>query len=198
MQCYYWLVGGPETDEQGHEYFGVVRHFVWGDRGWDDDGHPASGVWRDFCCAEWDVDMEEEWEDYFPTLDAAKGFQARFQKYGYSFVIIAIYPCESAENVAEAQKLPGFLGLDVANTDFESVLSIGALWKDFGPYEGPLDALWAIGPKYARLRLNRYGLLSNYEDAALLRDVGRAMEKLVERHETIQRLQIMAIQQVPE
>ena len=53
-------------------------------------------------------------------------------------------------------------------------------------------------PKYARLRINQYGLLSNYDDAALLRDVSRSLEKLDETHQIIRGVQIMAIQEVPE
>lgn len=192
----YELVGPPIADKQGHLYYGVWRSFAQvGTTPWEQTS--AHEVWKDYCCPSWQ-DLGE-WDSFLPSLDVARSFQSRFAAHGYRFGIIAIYPCESAENVAAIERLPGYMGLDVSTTEPLSVLR--GVWEDVDyrdDPEGPegLGALWALPRKYFRDRVNKWGLLSRYEDAALFCDVMRALEKVDVTHQTPKSVRVLAVQEI--
>ncbi len=194
---YYELVGKPISDVEGHKYYGVDRGFAQtGSARWEDT--PARDVWKDYCSAAW----EElgEWDSFMPNLDVARSFQSRFAACGYRFEIIAIYPCESAQDAATIAGLPGYIGLDVSNTEPNSVLRPEALWSnvDFVNQSDPLTALWALAPKYFRDRVNQWGLLYKYDDAVLFRDAMRALEKLDATHQTPEGVRVLGVQEISE
>lgn len=195
MQCYYGMVSEPYIDKKGHQYCGLCRQFDTYVAATQED-HPA---WSEML-KYWSTDygLDEEWDGYFPTIDEAKSLQARFIKIGYSFGIIAIYPCGSAEEVEETKKFPRFLGLDVSNTEPNSVLSPGVIWRGNWSYEDTLDVFWDMISKYARLCINQYGLLTNYEDAVLLRDYSHALEIIDKTNRTIRDVKILAIREILE
>ncbi len=192
MQCYFGLVGEPVI-VNGHKYFGIWRHFA-AEVGATQEDHPAWDLMAELGTTNYDFD--EEWDGYFPSLDIATGFQTRFRGLGYSFGIIAIHVCESTDNVEEAKKLKGFLGLDVSNTEPNSVLMPIAVWRENRPYKEKLAVLWDMISRYARFCVNQYGLLDNYEDAVLLRDYSHALEQVDKTNQTVRGVRILAIQEI--
>lgn len=190
----YQLVGPPIVDDHGHVYYGVWRSlgFCGGSTPWEES--PARDVFQDYCSVSWE-DMGE-WDSFLPTLELAREFQVRFREAGFEFGIIAIYLCESAENVATIEGLPGYLGLDVSTLEPNSVLR--GIHDDIDYHHDPegLDVLWALPPIYFRERVNKWGLLTCYEDAALLRDVMMALEKIDTTHQTAEGVRVLGVQEI--
>jgi hypothetical protein len=180
--AYYELVCPPITDGQGHAYHGVARLCA---PMTDGEKSLAKDVWEEYYRAPWE-DLGE-WDIFFPSLSVARDFQLRFRERGESFDLIAIYHCESAADVTAVERLPGYVGLDVCNTEPNSALYPEVLWKDID-YTSDRDsllALWALPPMYFRTRVNQWGLLTTYDDAAFLRDIMRALEKIDATHQTL-------------
>jgi len=177
LEAYYELVSEPPTDPDGHTYFGVWRSFACAAE-WENT--PAGEVWKDYVTGSWK--MDEKWDSFLPNLDLARQFQSRFREHGYTFGIIAIYPCHSPETLSHIQDVPGYLGLDVATREPNSFLHPRTLWEifDYATNECPLAVLCALSSEHFRSRVNQWGLLINYDDAVALQHVWQALHKLEE------------------
>jgi len=179
VKAHYFLVSPDPVDpgEGRPPYYGVARtkHAHVMDL---TEGSPTYWIWREEIEAK---EEEEEWCLFFGELDVARTFRRRYAEQGYEFQIIAVYPCESEADVSAVEKLPGYLGLDVASTEPDSALHPAWMWcsySDAAAQADPIIPILRLEQACFRPRLNRWGLLNSWVDASLLYDVKQALQKI--------------------
>ena len=91
-----------------------------------------------------------------------------------------VYACESPDDAEMLARIEGYLGLDVTSTEPHSVLHPEGICQDIPREAGPpeLVPIWVLEQRYFRSRINQWGLLDDFEDAVLLRDLTWALHKI--------------------
>ncbi len=173
MVSYYALVLPIENQPSARPYLGLDRPCPASEA----NSPEAKSVWEEEREALAD---DDEWCTYHNSLDTALEFRRRYAACGYEFDLIAVYPCECPSDVDYLQQLDGYMGLDITSTEPHSVLHPEGIWRDFPREEGPpeLIPIWLLEQKYFRPRLNKWGLLDDFDDAVLLRNLAWALHKI--------------------
>jgi hypothetical protein len=173
MVPYYILVAPANSQPSGRPYYGLHRNV------------PASAATSPEGRAVWEEEREafaedDEWCLFFDSLDTAIEFRRRYAAHGYAFDLLAVYACESPDDATVLELLDGYLGLDVTSTEPHSVLHPEGICQDIPRDAGPpeLVPIWRLEQRYFRSRINQWGLLNDFEDGVLLRDLTRALSKL--------------------
>ncbi len=193
LSTYYELADQPVVDAHGHTYHGICRQFYCAA---DWERSAAAEVFMEWCRAPW-PDLGD-WDIFFPDLELARDFQRRFREAGFEFGVLAVRPCDSRADAAAAEKLPGHLGLDVTDLEPSSALHPLALWQMFDEHarKDSLTALWELPAVHFRERLNKWGLLDDFDEAALLRRVMRALERIDTTDQSPQGVRVLAVQEL--